>query len=224
MTEPAPPARSGAPGPGACDARLWFNRLLIAVGTVLIVCAAIAIICPERANAVNAVAVSLTGVAILIYINDTRRIAAATEATMQSAGRPRISLALAVEAHQNDIMARPSVTNKSGFFCEVRTEFRFRIYGQMVSLEGHYNGETPWAVMPETTNYGVFSVAQLLGKAGKNLQQVMMDKATPDSEKLSVEVMLRAKGFPGEEIEYPRPLKWYLILTSGKAPDWVYMS
>lgn len=202
----------------------WFNYFLILIAILLSACAAAAVLCPDRANTVNVVAVSLTGLAILIYINDTRRIASATEETMQALGRPRISLALAVEPQQKDIIAKPSVTNRSAFFCEVRTDFRFRVYGQAVVIEGHYNMETPWAVMPETTNYGWFSIEQVLAKAGKNLQQVMQDKATPDIDKLSLEVMLKAKGFPGEEIAYPRPLKWYLVLTSGKNPEWVYLS
>lgn len=165
---------------------------------------------------------ALAGIALLVYVWDTHRIAEVTEAQLLESQRPKVGIELVVRPSDLDFIINTDVTNMSNAFCQVWTKFDMQVYGKPVSHGSRYDGTEPWLLVPNSKTQGWFSISEILQKAGKNLSDVLADAQTPAQEKFSITVQLRAKGTPGGEIEYP-PLSWYVRLDQAKVAC-VFMS
>ena len=194
-------------------------KWLIVVIVAIIVIAGLK--CSEFNSNSNLLLVALTTVFLLFYMIDNHKIACATEEGLLEAKRPQIGFEIEAKSAGPDFHTFVRVINHSNFFCNVFVSLNMRIYGQTIKHSPKYDGEEPWLLLPKQITGGWFSINELLNKVGKNLQEVAVDKSYEQSNKITIDLTIRAKGITGGETNYPS-LHWYFQISPKVA--WIYMS
>jgi len=198
------------------------------VFAVLIV--VMALVCPkiDFLGLGTFVILTLTLVALSLYVQDTQSIARTTQEQWERRG-------VLNAAYSMDDQGEPgrssrtifSIHNPSTLVVRAKVQCNFQVYGELVEYHDDFNGRKTWYVFPQQTSCGWFEIAQLLAKKGKTCpQMVAACTAGNRCEQLTMDLEIEFRDELGNKRKLP-PRKhffdfkeWRWVPYFTKQDDW----
>lgn len=156
-------------------ARWGAVAILVILATVAFVLGPMGGISSSEPLAVGSfVVLALTLVALIVYAADTHRIADISHERWEAELLPIPLYEFVYSERKGAVVVR--LSNNSKYFVEALVRCNLRVYGEPVEIEPDFDGEAKWLLYPFQITTRTFLLDDVLGRADKNLDDMMVEK------------------------------------------------
>ena len=150
------------------------------------------------------IVLAITLATIIKYASDTNRIANATEQKWEQEMKPKLLYEIVVDSEKRADKFAFRLMNPTDYMIDAKVNCNFRIYGEPVKYDPAYDGTHTWGLFPHQMSQGTIPLSGVLGKKGKNPQQMTEERnASNASKQLTMDLELDFENEVGRNARIP---------------------
>jgi len=145
---------------------------------------------------------TLTLIALLIYVYDTNRIASITNLRWDRDNILNTSYELRVEPDKQSLLFY--IFNHSNLIIRAKVKCNLKIYGEPVESNEVFDGINSWYLFPQQQTQARLEISTVLSKKGKTIQN-MIDERTEDNrqEQFTMDLEIKFRDEFDNKREFP---------------------